>query len=302
LKFDYQDITALLIERTFDGICQVDGKGRVLTWNKGAERITGLPAGKIVGTDIRDNPVKTLGEDGRELPKDEAPLLWTLKDGNAREAIVFFKHAEGYRVSTLARSFPLTDGRQRVIGALMIITDNKSVIAAHLQSQRFDQTTLFDGLTGIGNRSHIETRIKYAIEDYGANNLPFGILFIDIDHFKNFNDTYGHPTGDKVLRFVANSLRQNLRVTDSCGRWGGEEFVALVMDIHKEGLGKVAEKLRSLIEESGVDEEGKLLKVTISIGGAMFRSQDSPDSLVKRADTMLYRSKENGRNLVSIEE
>jgi diguanylate cyclase (GGDEF)-like protein len=302
MKPDYQEIAAALIERAFDGICQVDAKGLVLSWNKAAERITGHPAGKIVGTDIRNNPVKTVGEEGRELPQDDTPLLWTLKDGMAREAIVFFKHAEGYRVSTLARFLPIPQGRNRTAGALLVFTDNKSVIAAHLQSQRFDQTTLFDGLTGIGNRSHIETRIKYAIEDYGTNNQPFGILFIDIDHFKKFNDTYGHPTGDKVLRFVANSLRHNLRVTDSCGRWGGEEFVALVMDIHKEELGRVAEKLRSLIEESGVDEEGKLLKVTISIGGAMFQSQDSPASLVKRADTMLYRSKENGRNRVTIEE
>ncbi len=302
MKDNHQEIDASLIENIFDGICQVDGKGRVLTWNEGAERITGHPADKTIGTDTCEDPVKFLSEDGRELPQSDIPLLATLKDGNRREVIVFFKHAEGYRVSTLARILPILDHRDGVTGALLIFTDNKSLIAAYQQNQRVEQTMLFDGLTGIGNRSHIETRIRYTIEDYGTNNLPFGILFIDIDHFKKFNDTYGHPTGDKVLRFVANSLRQNLRATDSCGRWGGEEFVALVMDTHKEGLATVAEKLRSLIEQSGVNEDERILNVTISIGAAMFRPEDSLQSLIKRADTMLYRSKENGRNRVSIEE
>jgi diguanylate cyclase (GGDEF)-like protein/PAS domain S-box-containing protein len=295
-------LTAALVENSFDGICLVDRNGRVLVWNKGAQRITGHPPERVVGTDIRDNPVRYVREDGRELPQTETPLLASLKDGSLREVLLFFKHAEGYRVSTLARIKPLLDRRERVEEALMSFTDNKSVIAAHQRNQRVELTTLFDGLTGIGNRSHIESRIRYAIEDYAETSLPFGVLFADIDHFKQFNDTYGHPTGDKVLRFVANSLRQNLRVSDSCGRWGGEEFVALVADIHLEGLQTVAEKLRSVVERGGVEENGKQLKTTISIGAAMFCPGDTLESLIKRADTLMYRSKQRGRNRVSTED
>jgi diguanylate cyclase (GGDEF)-like protein len=161
---------------------------------------------------------------------------------------------------------------------------------------------LFDALTGIGNRSHIEGKLRFALEDYQDGSTPFGVLFIDIDHFKNFNDTYGHLTGDKVLRFVANSLRQNLRMTDSCGRWGGEEFLALVMDIHAQGLNKVAEKLRVLIEQADIEDNGTNLKVTISIGATVIRPDDTLQSLLKRADDLLYRSKQDGRNRVTAEE
>jgi len=140
------------------------------------------------------------------------------------------------------------------------------------------------------------------LEDYRSHGVPFGILFVDIDHFKDFNDTYGHLLGDKVLRFVANSLRQNLRFTDSCGRWGGEEFIALILDTEKERLRSVAEKLRSLVEHSGVEESGKVLRITISIGATLVRPSDSYESLIKRADEMMYKSKKAGRNRVSTDD
>jgi diguanylate cyclase (GGDEF)-like protein/PAS domain S-box-containing protein len=295
------ELPASLIENIFDGICQVDREGRVCAWNEGAVRITGFKAEQVIGTDSRNNAIKYVREDNREIPQTDSPLLATLKDGTRREVMVFIKHMEGYRVSTLARTFPVLDGKGKIAGAIQVFSDNKSVIAAYHQIQRLEQTVLFDSLTGIGNRSHIEAKIKFTIEDYRTNGVSFGILFIDIDHFKKFNDTYGHLTGDKVLRFVANTLRQNLRIHDSCGRWGGEEFIALVLDIPKEGLETVAEKLRALVENSGVEEDGKILKVTISIGATIAQPTDSLQSLIKRADELMYKSKQDGRNRVTID-
>ena len=85
--------------------------------------------------------------------------------------------------------------------------------------------------------------------------FPFGLMFIDIDHFKSINDTFGHIIGDKVLRAVANTLRYNLRETDTCGRWGGEEFLALVFKLNKDTLKAIAEKLRSLVEQTVITTE-----------------------------------------------
>jgi diguanylate cyclase (GGDEF)-like protein len=141
-----------------------------------------------------------------------------------------------------------------------------------------------------------------AIDDYHLKNSRFGILFIDIDHFKNFNDMYGHLLGDKVLRMVANSLRNNLRVSDSCGRWGGEEFIVLVNELDMAGLGIVAEKLRITIAQTKVQDKDLELGVTVSIGSTLIRSGDTLQSLIDRADKLMYKSKRAGRNQVTIEE
>jgi diguanylate cyclase (GGDEF)-like protein/PAS domain S-box-containing protein len=296
------DIYQSLIRNVFDGIYQIDKIGRVIAWNQGAERITGIQAEQVLGTFCGDNHVTHLLENGTELESQNLPILLTLNDGNSRESLVFFKHTEGYRVSTLARTIPTKDELGQITGAMEIFSDNKAVIAAYQRNRKVEQTMLLDALTGIGNRPHIEGKIKFAIEDYQAIGAVFGVLFIDIDHFKNLNDTYGHLTGDKVLRFVANTLRQNLRTTDSCGRWGGEEFLALVPEINAAGLRVVAEKLRGLIEQANIEDNGKILKVTISIGATMIRSEDDFQSLLRRADELMYQSKQGGRNRATTDE
>ena len=106
--------------------------------------------------------------------------------------------------------------------------------------------------TGIGDRRHIENRLRFALDDYKLSKIEFGVLFIDIDHFNDLNDLYGHLAGDKVLRFIANTVRHNLRTTDLCGRWGGDEFLALILDINLEGGKTVAEKIRRLIEQTKI--------------------------------------------------
>ncbi len=136
----------------------------------------------------------------------------------------------------------------------------------------------------------------------GHPKADFGILFIDIDHFKDFNDTYGHLLGDKVLRLVANTLRNNLRVTDSCGRWGGEEFIAVVYDLDLSGLARVAEKLRATISQTTVQEKDLELGVTVSIGSTLLRAADTFPSLIDRADKLMYESKKAGRNCVTVGE
>ena len=125
---------------------------------------------------------------------------------------------------------------------------------------------------------------------------------MDIDQFKNVNDTYGHSIGDKVLSMVANTFRDTLRSTDTIGRWGGEEFVAIVYDIFdKMTLFAIAEKLRKLIEASHLDEEGHRVAVTISVGATCLSPHDTPESIIERADRLMYQSKQAGRNAVTVE-
>ncbi len=113
------------------------------------------------------------------------------------------------------------------------------------------------------------------------------------------NNSYGHLAGDKVLRFIANTLRQNLRATDSCGRWGGEEFLALILDIELEEVQVVAEKMRKLVEQAKIQDDDRNLGVTISIGASVSHPADTVESIIRRTDELMYKSKQNGRNRVT---
>jgi diguanylate cyclase (GGDEF)-like protein/PAS domain S-box-containing protein len=289
-----------LAETIFDGLLQVDTNGRILLWNKGAERITGYSANTAIGQDFTKIFAAHSQDSTHQLFDNNEVLSKTLKDGMEREGLIAFKHMEGYFIKLLVRIIAVHDPAGKITGALEVLNDNKALIAIHQQSKKTDETVLLDSGTGIGNRAHIELKIRNALEEFQLSGVSMGILFMDIDKFKDFNDTYGHLVGDKVLRFVANTLRQNLRTSDSCGRWGGEEFVALVLDSNLEGLKKIAEKLRSLVESGGVTENGADLHTTISIGATIATGRDTLQSLLERADKLMYQSKESGRNRVTI--
>jgi len=288
-----------LADNFFDGVVQIDADGLIVLWNKGAERITGYAARHLIGRPY-NKPAIHLSEKGEELRDHNAPLLSTIKDGRQRESLLSIRHREGYDIQVLARTTPVKDDTGRIIGGIEIFTDNRPIIAAFQSTQRTEDTMLFDPLTRIGNRAHIESKIRYALGDYQHKMSRFGILFMDIDHFKEFNDTYGHLAGDKILRIAAQSLRHNLRLTDSCGRWGGEEFIALVLDVDAEGLQKVSEKIRTVIAQTKVPEDSTELSITVSIGSTLARPADTLQTLIERADRLMYKSKQGGRNRVTI--
>jgi diguanylate cyclase (GGDEF)-like protein/PAS domain S-box-containing protein len=291
-----------LMENIFDGVLQVNTHGHIIAWNKGAERITGLNAGKTLGQDFREIFPKNPAGSNDQLRENAAMILKTLEDGIQREGLISYKHKEGYFIKLLVRTTAIHDITGRIIGVFEIINDNKGLMSIYQQNRRTEETVLFDTLTGIGNRAHIESRIRQTLEYIRGSGEFAGIMFMDIDHFKDFNDTYGHLLGDKVLRYVANSLRHHLRTTDSCGRWGGEEFLALIRETNSEGLSIAAEKLRALVSQTAIEENGQKLHVTISIGATRIREDDSLESLLKRADDLMYQSKSKGRNCVTMDE
>jgi diguanylate cyclase len=164
--------------------------------------------------------------------------------------------------------------------------------------------SLTDPLTGLANRKSFDQAIVRAIADAEARHEPLSLLMTDIDHFKRFNDTYGHLTGDQVLRLVAMSLKQNLKGLDVAARYGGEEFVVILPQTPMRSAITVAEHIRravmakELMKRSTGEHLGRL---TISIGVALYRSGDTPNALIERADQCLYAAKRAGRNVVICE-
>lgn len=284
-----------------DGIYYLD-RNRIITyWNRGAEQITGYSADQVLGTSCRNNLLNHVNETGLVLCKDHCPMAATMQDGQPREAYVYLHHAEGHRVPVQIRATPIRDEHGNIIGAVETFSRGSSPEKTERRIRKLQQTALLDPLTAIGNRRHLENRLKISLLDFHENKIPFGLLFCDLDHFKNLNDTFGHNLGDKVLRMVANTLRANIRNSDTMGRWGGEEFLVILKNVDTKSLLSIAEKLLNLVRQSHLTLPDKhTLSATISIGGTLIRESDTTDTMVDRADRLMYQSKANGRNCVTI--
>ncbi|MDD2368362.1 MAG: diguanylate cyclase [Sulfuricurvum sp.] len=155
--------------------------------------------------------------------------------------------------------------------------------------------SMTDPLTGIANRLHFSMVYEHMINVSVREQQLLGIIFCDIDYFKQINDRYGHLTGDKVLKHISGLLVQRLRKSDICARWGGEEFVILLPDTTLEETYQVAEALRTSIELETFEMSEKL---TCSFGAAVLKENESAEMLLKRADELLYEAKSSGRNRV----
>lgn len=164
--------------------------------------------------------------------------------------------------------------------------------------QQAISAALKDSLTQIGNRAALETALEREVSLAKRHQHPFSLLVLDIDHFKQINDRYGHSAGDMVLKELARSLSLCCRETDNCYRFGGEEFVLLLNQTDSEGCQRIAERIRHCIEESVFTIGELMIKTTISIGTATLQAQDKTFELFDRADKALYLAKQQGRNRV----
>jgi len=164
--------------------------------------------------------------------------------------------------------------------------------------------SLTDPLTGLGNRKYFDRSIEVAVQNALENGEPLSLLMFDIDHFKSFNDSYGHLTGDQVLRLVGMSLKQTIKGQDITARYGGEEFAVVLPNTALRQALTVADHIRRAVMSKELKKKstGEILgRVTISVGVSMLKPGDDTDSLIERADACLYAAKRNGRNRVICE-
>ena len=173
----------------------------------------------------------------------------------------------------------------------------------HLENDLISKNTLLekraseDGLTGLLNRQTIFERLELALQRCQRYREPLAVMMLDVDFFKQINDTYGHEAGDQVLRQVAATVRESIRSVDVAGRYGGEEFFVLLPNIDNSGALAAAERLRQQIAALKLPQPE--LEVTVSIGVASYVEGDDMQFLVNRADLAMYKSKRDGRNRVN---
>ncbi len=276
------------VDNLFLGVCFVDKDKKITYWNRGAENIMGLDEKAVMG--------KKFG-----IPKEECPILLTLNDGEQRESDAFLKHRQGQRVHVTFRVSPIRDSEDKIVGATIMFHDISKEIILVNKIKELQRTSSYDFLTGLPNRLMFAKALTARFEEMQRNNRAFGLIFLDIDNFKAINDTYGHNVGDLVLQMVSKKLGTTLRPYDVLGRWGGEEFVVLVPHVNREQLHVVSSRLRSMVERASLFTGDSVVKVTLSIGATLSKSEDTIDSLIKRADGLMYISKTTGKNKVTLE-
>jgi len=215
---------------------------------------------------------------------------------------------------------PLFDDEQRIAGLiscesdivnqftqdtekhLSILIGNASVAITRARLyQKMETLASTDGLTQLNNHRTFQEQLAREVERSKRHARPLSLLLMDIDHFKSFNDTYGHPVGDLVLKEISACIKQSVRINDLPARYGGEEFTVIIPDTAEEGAMVIAERIRNTVERKIILSLDRQLRVTISLGCATMPShaQNGPD-LIDCADKALYYSKEHGRNKSSL--
>ena len=290
-----------ILDLLAEGVYTVDRDRRVTYWNKAAERLSGFAAQEVIGKRCADNILRHVDEHGSQLCLNGCPLAATIEDGQVREAEVYMHHKFGHRVPVVVRATPIRDEGGAVVGAVEVFSNNISEVHVLQELEALRKETLADPLTGIGNRRYAQMVMRSLEVSLAEHQVPFGAIMVDIDHFKKVNDTLGHAAGDLVLNMVAKTLSNGLRALDVPCRWGGEEFLLLVSNTNAKALLGLAERLRMLVENSWLDHDGKTVRVTASFGAAISKGEDTAMDIVERADKMLYKSKHEGRNRVSID-
>jgi two-component system cell cycle response regulator len=198
--------------------------------------------------------------------------------------------------------------RRRLVSAAVVGGIGLSLVNCRLRRQALvernrglEALSRVDDLTGTYNRRHVEEHLATALNGARRHHQPLSILFIDVDGFKRVNDELGHQVGDAVLRMVAQRIRLTFRSEDVVGRWGGEEFLAVLPMTPLPGAVAVAERLRLAIADTPVKTGGHTVAVTVSIGCAG-DEKGEVEALLREADVALYRAKQGGRNRVGTPE
>ncbi len=179
------------------------------------------------------------------------------------------------------------------IGVWMLVVTSS---ALRSKNEQLEQLAMTDALTRVHNRRFVLSLCQEHLDRHASGGPAFSLLLLDLDHFKNINDEYGHAAGDDVLRGVVAVLQQGVRGADAIGRWGGEEFVVLAPDTDKRGAFELAERLRTAINNVVISTSRTALRVTASFGVATCEQGETCAHLLERADRALYLAKSKGRN------
>lgn len=266
---------------------------RLLNSDKSRETLE--KAEKIVGSTLADvdemfDSVKLSNHDfSGSMEKMSANISESVEPGDMKNLLV----------NMMQETQKMVSENKALEQKLAKSSQSMQTLKQEMESVREEAFT--DSLTGIANRKKFDLELVRLVSESRDQGKPLSIIFMDIDHFKSFNDTYGHQIGDQVLRLVAKCLRDGLKGRDFPCRYGGEEFVVILPETDLDGAMKIADILRETVKTKEIRNRAtgeSLTRVSISAGVALLSGEEEPKSWVERADKALYRAKRKGRDRV----
>ncbi len=231
---------------------------------------------------------------GIEQSVEKASDLTMLQTDIQSRVIIIRDHMDRFLQAELLRDGQSGDISERLKKELNAAEEEIELLRKQLEKER--EQSMKDALTGLFNRKAYDQYISDELARFKRYGSPFVLAVWDVDRFKSVNDQYGHVAGDKVLKIMATVIAENTRETDIVARYGGEEFVIIMPETEVEAAYKSMDKLRGMIEDCAFHFRGKRVVITASCGITEVREDDTPESIFERADSGLYRAKENGRN------
>ncbi|MBS0210869.1 MAG: diguanylate cyclase [Planctomycetes bacterium] len=286
-----------LLDNMHDAVVFVDNNKRITLWNRGAERLTGIPASSVHQRHWIPSLVKMRDERGRLVKDEECPVAHALETGVQWLRRLIIRGRGGHELAVDAHAAPVmaADGTRQ--GLTLIFHDASSETSLEERCQNLHELATRDPLTGVANRAEFNRVIMQFVAAHLESKRPCSLIMCDIDRFKQINDRYGHPAGDAVIRSFAHLLQNAVRTGDLVSRYGGEEFTMLCADCDLASVNARAEEIRMAFAQlPQSDLEGRC--VSASFGVTEVQPGDTADSLLARADRALLIAKETGRNRV----
>jgi diguanylate cyclase (GGDEF)-like protein/PAS domain S-box-containing protein len=292
----HPDFYKTLLDNLYDAVYFVDPERHILYWNHAAEALTGYAAAEVVGKRCSDDVLCHVDESGRTLCRSECPVSRSMKLGIPSKADAYLRCRDGHRLAVSVRVVPILDENGTALGAVEVFSDIALRKRLERRNVQLNKLAFLDPLTRLVNRRFLDSRIRQSLNELSTFGRSFGVVLADLDGFKEVNDSFGHKCGDMVLELVARTLSSSIRAGDTLGRWGGDEFLAILPDVDEPGTLHLAQRCRTLVRSSFLMVGGTALYPTVSVGATVITASDTEESLFRRVDQALYQSKNEGRN------
>lgn len=286
-----------ILDHISSGVYFVDQNRTITYWNKGAETLSGYSAEEVVGKKCSEF-LNHVDENGNVLCGDDCPLFSSIAEGAPHQVELYMLHKMGQRVPVLVQAMPIQESDAEISGAVEIFHDISSLKLAEARILELTDEAYRDTITGVYNRRGIEKMTSHWFNDYLQTGYPFGIVFLDIDNFKEINDNYGHLLGDQILAQISERLKQNLRQSDVVGRWGGDEILILLREVTAETIIKVMLKMEDFLNNTEYVSDMGLLSVSSSLGGGVIQPGESLFTFLQRVDEAMYTNKKTRKSLI----
>ncbi len=292
----WQETFQSIFDSLTEAVLVVDRKRRLRYWNRGAEHFAGHCSLRK-GWPLPCRELQLCGpEDGSSACESACPVACTLADGRPREAPIYLRDASHRRIPGRLQTSALRNREGTIIGAVASVSETTTSSWALSRISELEERANLDPLTGVANRRFTELQLRRSLAELVRFQWRFGVVVLDVDDLKSVNDIHGHRAGDNVLRMVARTLSGNSRPFDVVGRWGGDEFLAVIKNVDEGQLEFVARKLSAACEREAVPlENEEALHVRVSAGVAVAGPEDTVDTLVARGDRHMYERKSDAR-------